>query len=108
MLCGKVSSVLRFIRCPISSYVLGRVQVLIFHKRHSTGVNLVERSEKVKEDCSLRATRDGHSSSSSISPTLLVFLYHLQVHLAAVFCTPPPVQSEFHDRDAKIWAAYSS
>ena len=32
-------------------------------------------------------SRDGHSSSSSMSPTLLVFLHPLQVHLAAVLCT---------------------
>ena len=33
---------------------------------------------------SLRASRDGHSSSSSISPTLLVFRHLLQVQRAAV------------------------
>ena len=35
--------------------------------------------KRSKEDRSLRASRDGHSSSSSISPTLLVFPHLLQV-----------------------------
>ena len=38
----------------------------------------------LKEDCSLRASRDGHIRSSSMSPTLLVFLNRMQVHLAVV------------------------
>ena len=40
-----------------------------------------------KKDWSLRASRDGHSSSSSITPTLLVFRHLLQVHRAAVLWT---------------------
>ena len=43
--------------------------------------------KRSKEDWSLRASRDGHSSSSSISPTLLVFCHLLQVQRAAVLWT---------------------
>ena len=39
---GKVSSVLWFTRCLGASNVCSRGQVLIFGKRHCTGVNLVE------------------------------------------------------------------
>ena len=37
--------------------------------------------KRSREDWSLRASRDGHSSSSSISPTLLVLRHLLQVQL---------------------------
>ena len=67
---SKVSGVLRFVRCPGSSHVWSRDQVPIFVKRHCTGVNLVE-------EC--YGPPDGHSSSSSISPMLLVFLHRLKV-----------------------------
>ena len=40
-----------------------------------------------KEDSSLRASRDGHSSSSSITLTLLVFCHLLQVQRAALLWT---------------------
>ena len=40
--------------------------------------------KRSKEDRSLRASRGGHLSSSSISPTLLVFRHLLQVQRAAV------------------------
>ena len=40
--------------------------------------------KRSREDRSLRASRDGHSSSSRISPTLLVFRHRLQVQRAAV------------------------
>ena len=40
----KVSGVLKFVRCPGSS-VWSRGQVLIFAKRHCTGVNLVEEGQ---------------------------------------------------------------
>ena len=43
--------------------------------------------KRSREDRSLRASRDGHSSSSSISPTLLVFRHLLQVQRAAVLWT---------------------
>ena len=43
--------------------------------------------KRSKEDWSLLASRDGHSSSSSISPTLLVFRHLLQVQRAAVLWT---------------------
>ena len=43
--------------------------------------------KKSREDRSLRASRDGHSSSSSILPTLLVFRHLLQVQRAAVLWT---------------------
>ena len=43
--------------------------------------------KRSKEDRSLRASRDGHSSSSSISPTLLMFRHLLQVQRAAVLWT---------------------
>ena len=39
---SKVSGVLKFARCPGTSNVWSRVQILIFIKRHCTGVNLVE------------------------------------------------------------------
>ena len=39
---GKVSCVLGFVKCPCSSNVWSRGQVLIFVKSHCTGVNLVE------------------------------------------------------------------
>ena len=45
--------------------------------------------------------RYDHSSSSSISPILLV-LHRLQVHLAAFLCnTSSRFESEFCDKDAK-------
>ena len=40
----------------------------------------------VKEKQGGLVSRDGHSSSSSISPTLLVFGHLLQVQRAAVLC----------------------
>ena len=40
--------------------------------------------KRSREDWSLRASRDGHSSSSSIWPTLLVFCHLLQVQRADV------------------------
>ena len=43
--------------------------------------------KRSREDRSLRASRDGHSSSSSISPTLLVLRHLLQVQRAAVLWT---------------------
>ena len=43
--------------------------------------------KRSKEDWSLRASRDGHSSSASISPTLLVVRHLLQVQQAAVLWT---------------------
>ena len=43
--------------------------------------------KRSREDWSLRASRDGHSSSSSISPTLLVLRHLLQVQRAAVLWT---------------------
>ena len=46
-------------------------------------------------------SRDGHSSSFSMSPALLVLLHRLQVHIAAVLCTSLPVESEVCDRDSK-------
>ena len=46
-------------------------------------VNIVE----VKEDFTLRSSRDGHLSSSCIPPTLFLYLHRLQVHLTVVFCT---------------------
>ena len=64
--------------------------------------------KKVKEDCSLRATRDGHSSSSSMSPTLLVFLHRLQVHLSAVLCTFSICAIWVSWQECQIGAAYSS
>ena len=39
---SKVSGVLKFASCPGTSYVWSRGQILIFVKRHCTGVNLVE------------------------------------------------------------------
>ena len=39
---SKVPGVLKFVRCLGSSNVLSRGQILIFVKRHCTGVNLVE------------------------------------------------------------------
>ena len=59
-------------------------QVLVFFYRHSTTMYLM--NEK-KVDRSLRASRDGHSSSSIISPTLLVFRHLLQVQWATVLWT---------------------
>ena len=43
--------------------------------------------KRSKEDWALRASRDGHSSLSSISLTLLVFCHLLQVQRAAVLWT---------------------
>ena len=43
--------------------------------------------KRSREDRSLRASRDGHSDSSSISLTLLVFCHLLQVQRAAVLWT---------------------
>ena len=43
--------------------------------------------KRSNEDWYLRASRDGHSSSSSILPTLLVFRHLLQVQRAAVLWT---------------------
>ena len=43
--------------------------------------------KRSKEDWTLRASRDGHSSSSSFSSTLLVFHHLLQVQRAAVLWT---------------------
>ena len=43
--------------------------------------------KKSREDWSFRASRVGHCSSLSISPTLLVLRHLLQVQRAAVLCT---------------------
>ena len=82
-----------------SSYVGSLGQVLIFYSRATVPEWILEK--KIMEDCSLRASRVCHSSSSSISPTLLEFLHRLQVHLAAVLCTFSTCAVWVYGRDAK-------
>ena len=56
------------------------------------------------EDFTLRSSREGQSSSSNISSTLLLFLHRLQVHLASVLCplSTLSVMSQCHYRDTKL------
>ena len=73
-----------YFRCPCLGCSCRRGQVSIFINRHIPECIL---QKKVKEDCSQQASRDGLSSSLSMSPTLLLFLHRQQVHRAALLCT---------------------
>ena len=64
--------------------------------------------KRSKEDWSLRASRDGHSSSSSISPTLLVFRHLLQVQRSAVLWTLSIWLIWSFEWGLQMGAAYSS
>ena len=76
-----VSTILGTVWWPGRFQTVSRGQVLVFFYRHSTRMYLMEEKQVHR---SLRASRDGHSSSSSISPTLLVFRHLLKVQRAAV------------------------
>ena len=86
-------------RCPGASNVLSRGQVLIFVKRHFTGVNLVEEGE-------------GGLLATGLQGCPLKFVQHI----ADTTCVPPSLAGppgscplhllhlcdlSFHDRDAK-------
>ena len=64
--------------------------------------------KRSKEDWSVRGSRDGHSSSSSISPTLLVFFHLLQVQQAAVLWTFSIWLIRSFEWGLQMAAAYSS
>ena len=64
--------------------------------------------KRSKEDWSLRASRDSHSSSSSISPTLLMFHHLLQVQWAVVLWTFSIWLIWSFERGLQMGAAYSS
>ena len=64
--------------------------------------------KKVKEDFTLRSSRDGYSSSSNISSTLHLFRNRLQVHLASVSCTFSTFFVSVSLKGCQIGAAYSS
>ena len=88
---GRIQTVSRGI-CPFS---IDTAQEWILWKRS-------------REDRSLRASRDGHSSSSSISLTLLVFRHLLQVQRAAVLWTFSTWLIWSFELGLQMGAAYSS
>ena len=68
--------------CGIEHYVMiwyfqtvSRGHILVFFNRHCSTMNLVKEKQGGLVPPGLK---DGHSSSSSISPTLLVFLLQAQ------------------------------
>ena len=79
-----VSTISGTVWCPGRFQTVSRGQVLVFFYRPKCIA-----WKRRREDRSLRASRDGHSSSSSISLTLLVFRHLLQVQRAAVLWTFP-------------------
>ena len=57
--------------------------------------------KKVKEDLTLRSSRDGHPSSSNISSTLLLLRHRCKSTWLLSSALSPPFLFQFHFRDAK-------